>query len=611
MKTNYTELKKQSFSSYTIDDWTVLAKGTLKNKPMDSLMTKTYEGITLKPLYVKEDLEFIHIDQDPGTHLRIRGYNAISNQLKPWRMAQNIKKRDWSEVKALLKNALASGQDCLSFDVDYLNNMVEVDFSEFKNTPMFLRTTEHFQTLIEKVLKGGQTETTGVIATDLISSKLNQGKINADDSYLLENWSLQILQAKQSLPNIKTILIDVTPYHNGGANAVQELAIALSEAVFYIEHMKNHGWNPEQTIQKLVFHFGIGGNFFMEIAKLRAFRAVFTTIEKAYDLSDIESVTVSAETSAFTKSVIDPYVNMLRAGNEAFAAILGGVEYLHVTPFDQVFQENDDFSARIARNTQLILKEEAHLNSAVDPAGGSYYVESLTNELIEKAWELFQKIDSIGGIIEVLRTGWLQSEINQVLNARLLDMETRKQSIIGTNVYANPSEKLLFVHSNHVKEAMDITPIYPVRIAQAYEKLRERAFDLEKKGIILCAGLICLGNLKEHKPRADFVTGVLATAGIKANWSTACKSIEDVKNYIQESNLPYYCFCGTDEMYEQYGSQIGEWMMEQYPSVRVEIAGKLTDDKMENFRNSGISDTIHLQQNMVEKLTSLLYLWEV
>ncbi|MEK5390825.1 methylmalonyl-CoA mutase family protein [Margalitia sp. FSL K6-0131] len=614
MTINHKDLKYQSFPSYTVDDWVTSVKNSLKNNTIDSLYSETYENIRLKPLYSNEDLEFTMVEQIPGANLRIRGFDSIGGQQPSWKVSQRIMNRNWDEVKTLLTRALANGQDSLSFDVDYLSNMEEIDFSELdtQNIPLFLLTKKNFQLLLEKALKIKTLAPDGVIATDPISCNLHQGELDADNPSILEKWGSQILLANQTLPSIKTILIDTTPYHNGGANAVQELAIALSEAVFYIEHMKHYGWQPSQTVKKLVYHFAIGGNFFMEIAKLRAFRALWTTIEKAYGLSSSEDrVAVSAETSTFTKTVLDPYVNMLRAGNEAFAAILGGIDYLHVSPYDEAFRENGEFSARIARNTQFILKEEAYLNKISDPAGGSYYIESLTNELIEKAWELFQKIDALGGIVEGLKSGWIQNEINQVLNNRLLDVEKRQQSVIGANVYANPTEQISFIHGTPEKGDCNIIPIYPVRIAQALEKLRERADDLVSNGKSLNAGLICLGSLKDYKPRADFVTGVLATGGIKTDWGHECTTLEDVKKYIEETKLPYYCICGTDDMYKEYGKRIGEWIHANYPSIHVEIAGRFSAEEMESYRSSGIAGSIYLHQNIVEKITSLLNLWEV
>ncbi|PKR86007.1 methylmalonyl-CoA mutase family protein [Heyndrickxia camelliae] len=614
MSTNHKDLKQQSFPTYSMDEWMTAVNNSLKNKSMDALYSNTYENIRLKPLYSSEDLDFTNIDQYSGSRLRIRGFDSPGDQPKTWRIAQKIKRQDWAEVKKILKRALENGQDSLSFDVDYLENVDDVNFSELnnQNVPYFLLTKHHFHLLLKKALEVEQSHSFGIIAMDLISCNLHQGKLEADSPPILENWSLQVLRAHRELPNIKTILIDTTPFHNGGANAVQELALALAEAIFYIEHMRNKDWEPSQVAKKLVFHFGIGGNFFMEVAKLRAFRALWTTVARAYGISPYEDrVVVSAETSTFTKTVLDPYVNMLRSGNEAFSAIIGGIDYLHVSPYDEIFHENGEFSARIARNTQLILQEEAHLKRIVDPAGGSYYIESLTNELVEKAWELFQKIDALGGIVEGLKSGWIQNDINQVLNKRLLDVETRKHSVIGANVYANPSEQISYTNTKNEKTGGTIIPITSVRIAQAFENLRERAHEMKLQGKKLCAGLICLGELKDYKSRADFVTGVLATGGITTDWGHNFRSFEEIKEFISTTKFPYYCICGTDDMYKDYAMKIGEWVQENYPAIKIDISGKFTREQMDSYCKRGISDSIYLHQNMVQKITSLLNLWEV
>jgi methylmalonyl-CoA mutase len=614
MTTDRKDLKKQMFPSYKVEDWIAIVKTSLKNETIDSLNRETYENIKLKPLYTKEDLAFLQVEQYPGFDMQTRGFHPLGYRQKPWAIAQKIVKHDWTELKQLLTNALNHGQDALSFDLDAMENVDEINFAEmdYSEIPFFLLTKNYFEPILEKVMKVANVSPFGVIATDIISSNIHKGKIVVEDSDSLNNWVDHIKEVHQSLPNIKTFLVDTTPYHNGGANAVQELAIALAEAIFYIEYMKNHEWKPEQTVNKMVFHFAIGGNFFMEIAKLRAFRTLWTTIGEAYELArDDQKVTVSAETSTFTKSTLDPFVNMLRSGNEAFAAILGGIDYLHVSPYDEVFQENGDFSARVSRNTQLVLREESHLDKVSDPAGGSYYIESLTNELVEKAWGLFQTIDAMGGIVEGLKSGWVQNEIKQVLNNRLHDVATKKQSVIGTNVYANLAEKVASSKLNREETDMSITPIIPTRLSNVFEHLRERAFLLQSNGNTPVAGLINLGKLKDHKTRADFVTSVLATAAIKAEWSQECRNLEDVKKFVQGTRFSYYCICGTDEAYKVYSKLVGEWLKEEYSSIKVDIAGKFSNEELEQLRVSGVEDSIHLNQNMIGKLTSLLDVWEV
>ena len=224
-----------------------------------------------------------------------------------------------------------------------------------------------------------------------------------------------------------------------------------------------------------------------------------------YGVADDKSkMHIAAETSSFTKTINDPHVNLLRAGNEAFAAVVGGIQYLHVSPFDEI-TGSTSVSERIARNIQLLLKEEAHLKKVIDPAGGSWYVEDLTNNLAEKAWGFFQTIEAKGGILEVLKSSWLQQEIAKVYQKKNHDVQTRKKSIVGTNVYANLDEIVTY-QKTQVKNSyftqkeysfVKVEGIPELRLSGPFEELRSKASYLEGKfGSKPTVGMICLGEFK-------------------------------------------------------------------------------------------------------------------
>lgn len=239
---------------------------------------------------------------------------------------------------------------------------------------------------------------------------------------------------------------------------------------------------------------------FYGTVKTQGFQVLWKTIADAYGIPAGEQpVPISAETANLTKSVLDPYVNILRAGNEAFAGILGGADYLHVGPFDELSGRSTDFSMRIARNTQLLLKEESFLGQVVDPAGGSYFIETLTSSLVHQGWRFFQEIDKKGGMIEVLLTGWLQGNIKRTSAGRLIDMETRKCRAVGVNVYAMAGEQVRFPAEDSSscaarKGRMKAEPLPGVRLAEKFESLRQRSHKLALKGEAPSVGLICLGN---------------------------------------------------------------------------------------------------------------------
>jgi methylmalonyl-CoA mutase len=328
---------------------------------------------------------------------------------------------------------------------------------------------------------------------------------------------------------------------------------------------------------------------------------------------------ISAKTSTFTKSIFDPYVNLLRAGNEAFAAIIGGVQYLQVTPFDSLTHSTSS-AERIARNTQLILKQEAHLGTVMDPAGGSWYLEELTNTLAEKAWEYFQKIEGQGSILNALKSGWLQQEINTVFEKKNLDIQTRKQSMIGTNIYAdlnetqpNPLQRNMnrfFANRDYALSKIEAIPLR--RLTEPFEKLRSKAKQLESKiGSTPTVGLICLGELKQHKQRLDFMKSFLAAGGVKAIESKPVFSMENAKQFILEMSTSHFCLCGTNEQYESEGKPILSSLKSEFPERIFYLAGFPELDKQLGWKEAGIKQFIHVNTNCYETLTEILADMEV
>lgn len=483
---NLKEMINHSFSEQTIEAWKQKAEESLKGKSIESLTTNTYEGILLKPLYTKEDLEKTNISQFPGSGDFRRGSTALGYRQERWEIAQRIHTNNIEEFKNRLKTSFQKGQTAIAFtpSLPILKELPQL-LADYDHHYSFSVNGARYQKEIIHVLTQTKksNEITGYVGKDPISLFAQEQGIKEDLDHVYDRLCETIQEASVLCPKLKTLLVDTTTYHNGGAHAVQELAIALATAVHHIEQLRKCGLGLEDILEKMVFHFSIGSHFFMEVAKLRAARGLWSKVTEAYGVC-VEAqgkMIISAATSWFTKTAYDPYVNLLRAGNEAFAAVLGGVQYLHVSPYNEPEGEVSAFSERIARNTQLLLKEEARLDSVVDPAGGSWYIESLTNQLIEKAWSLFLDIDERGGIVEVINNGWLQSEINEVKVKRQTDILTHKQTIVGTNKYANVKEQPLqieFYDKPH-DLSTDMELLVEERLTEPYEKLRKK-MEVEK-----------------------------------------------------------------------------------------------------------------------------------
>ncbi|WP_406686796.1 methylmalonyl-CoA mutase family protein [Rossellomorea vietnamensis] len=585
------DMKSQSFSRHTLSHWEEAAEKALKGKGISSLHTSTYENIDLKPLYTKEDIPARDRVKD-----YIPNVEGKLERASKWFIAQSIKRDSWGELTTAVKDALSRGQNCLSFSIgdlkkeEHLNQFLKEMISF--DTPTFSIDKKTSLSIIEMGEVREWKGMYGIVGFD----PLSEGEWADEDR--LEEWMKVVKEADKHLPEVKTIIVNSAPYHNRGASATQELALALCEGVAFIEAIREKGWTLERAAEKMHFHFAVGSHFFMEMAKIRAFKKLWQSVLTSYGLSEqsiAKSISISAETSRFNKSTLDSYVNILRGGGEAFSAILAGVDYLVVAPFNEVNGEVSALSERIARNTQLILGEEAHLDKVLDPGGGSYYVEWLSKEVGKRAWEEFQQVDKEGGILALLANGSIEEKIKRVRDSRILDLATRKNSMIGTNIYAN------------LEETLPISPAAGERLSLPFERVRERA---QKLGNNPTAGLIGLGELKTYKPRADFVKGFLATGGIQTHQSPDCFSKEDILRFVEETRYPYYVVCGKDEEYHDKLSMITEAVHTVDSSIVIDIAGRIPDESRSEWVRQGLNGSIYNQQNILEKLDELLTIWE-
>lgn len=477
-KMSIDEMKNGVFPSPSLEEWRLKTEQSLRGRKLESLTTDTFEGIELKPLYTREDQG--DISQYPGQADYRRGTDAVGLYKEGWKVAQKLRVRA-GKLKETLTDAISRGQTALSFEVTDETVKQFSDLEELHgHYPYSLNAKQHYSFLLGKVSHfSSHQDGKGYIGQDPVALLAENGAATDTIEAAYDELYVGSKKASTSLPHIRTLLVDTCPYHNGGANGVQELAIALSTAVTHIEELSKRGFAIETIFSKLVFQFSIGANFFMELAKLRAARVLWSRIAEAYEIDgEKHGMVISAATSSFTKTAYDPYVNMLRAGNEAFAAVLGGVQYLHVSPFNEPEGNATEFSERVARNTQLILKEEAHLTRTIDPAGGSWYVEHLTSELVRKAWDFFLLIEEKGGILEALKQGWLQEEIAAVLARRVEAVANGVQTIVGTNKYTDKDgDKLNVPRVKKELKSGVITPIPQRRLSESFEKDMEVGAD--------------------------------------------------------------------------------------------------------------------------------------
>ncbi|MBT8419380.1 MAG: acyl-CoA mutase large subunit family protein, partial [Gammaproteobacteria bacterium] len=469
-----------SFEEFPIpsyEKWREAAEKGLKGASFEKLITKTHEGIDLQPMYQQDALTGLsHVDSLPGSAPYARGTSTLGYQEKAWEVTQELTYATAKDFNEALRADLPRGQSAVNLVLDQAALMGEdpdgdvgddvgkggVSIASAQDMEQALEgvdlTQIHFlmqagaegipiaALVFAMMKKQGKSidALDGCIGMDPLGALARDGHLPRPLNGVYDGMAQLTRWASENAPNLLTISVQGHPYHDGGASATQELGFALATAVEYLREVTRRGPSVDDIAPRILFSFSIGSNFFMEIARMRAARIAWAKIVKAFGGNEeSQKMSIHARTSAWNKTLYDPYVNMLRTTTESFSGVLGGVNSMHIAPYDAVAGEPTDFSRRIARNTHTILREETNLTATVDPAGGSWYVESLTNTVARKAWEIFQEMEKAGGMFEALEKGIPQGQISEVADKRAADAAKRKAIFVGTNMYANMNDKPL------------------------------------------------------------------------------------------------------------------------------------------------------------------------
>jgi methylmalonyl-CoA mutase len=475
------------FKEPSYEEWKEAATALLKGKPFQKAMfTKTPEGITLQPIYMREVLDSLpHTDTLPGFAPYVRGTKAEGNMVQPWAICQEIYASYPKQFNEKVLHDLYRGQTALNITLDKATRYgIDCDMlnaEEVGYRGLSLSTLEDitvaFQDLVLEVLPfyinvganpipmmsllgaylkkqdQGMDELKGVIGYDPLGFLAREGDLpfSTTEAYGYMFDIMKYTLSKDS--KLRTILIEGHPYHDGGADAVQELAFAMATGAEYIREMIERGIDIEDITPHMAFSFSLGSNFFMELSKIRAARMLWSQIVKAFGGShEAQKIYIHGKTSSWTKTVYDPYVNMLRNASEAFSGAIAGVDSLDIIPFDEPIRESDEFSRRISRNVQAILQDECHFTQPIDPAGGSWYIETLTHELAEKAWAEFQEIEGEGGMLQLILNNKAQASVNAKYEEKFKNMAKRKHVWVGTNMYPNMQEEKLDTRESNLED---------------------------------------------------------------------------------------------------------------------------------------------------------------
>lgn len=584
------------------------------------LVWRTPEGFNVQPFYRREDLKGLKTTVSaPGQFPYVRG-TKTNNE---WAIRQNIcacKNARKANAKAL--EVLNKGVTSLGFCLDkeklnyhfikVLLNGIKADAININFNICPCAAPELASILVRYYGRMGYDvkHIQGSINVDPIKQMLLKGKLLSREQ-VTEKIAATVKAAK-SLPNYRVVGVNSVILNNSGAYCAQELAYALAWGADYMTMLTEAGVPNYKAANAIRFNMGIGGNYFMEIAKFRAARMLWAKIVEAYKapvftaaLKEAAKMNVSAETSRFNMTVFDAYVNLLRSQTETMSAAIAGVDEIVVTPFDVTYEQPTDFSERIARNQQLLLKEEAHFDKVVDPAAGSFYLENLTHAIATEAWKQFLAIQEQGGMYEMVAAGKVQAAIQENLTKRLADVAKRKEILLGSNQYPNFTEKAAKKIKNTdcgcgccAKHESQIPTLPIARAAEEFEALRLETETSKKQPV---AFMLTMGNLAMRIARAQFSCNFLACAGYKVIDNNGFKTVKEGIKAARKAKADIIVLCSSDDEYATLAPEA--WKELNGAKEIFIVAG--APACMEELQKLGINNFINVRSNVLETLKSL------
>ena len=616
------------FSPVSTQEWMDKITVDLKGADFEKkLVWRTNEGFKVKPFYRQEDLEGLKTTEGlPGQYPYIRGIKKDDNT---WFIRQDITVNDAAEANSKALDILNKGVDSLGFQIkakelnaEYLDTLlkdiccecVELNFSTCQRHMLQLA-----QLLVAYFQKKGYApeKLKGSLNFDPISKMMQKGK---DVSAVIATGK-ELVETLAAYPHFRCIAVNSVQLNNAGAYIYQELGYALAWGNEYLNQLIEAGVPAALAAKKIKFNFGISSNYFMEIAKFRAARMLWADIVKQYapkcPRTDCKNtgadgtcycackMVAHAETSNFNLTLFDAHVNLLRTQTEAMSAAIAGVNSITVSPFDKAYETPDDFSERIARNQQLLLKEESHLNRIVDPAAGSYYIENLTVAIAKQAWDLFLAVEEAGGMLQAVKAGSIQEAVNQSNKARHEAVSKRKEILLGTNQYPNFNElagdkrpldgcKKCGCGGEAHEEEGTLAKLETARAASEFEALR---LETENSGKRPKAFMLTIGNLAMRQARAQFSCNFLACAGYQVIDNLGFASVEEGIEAAMKAQADIVVICSSDDEYAEYAIPAFKALNGRAMFI---VAG--APACMEELKAAGIENFIHVRCNVLETL---------
>ena len=621
--------KEKLFSDFTApsrQEWMDKIQVDLKGADYQKKMVwRTHEGFAMEPFYRREDLEgMAQTDALPGQFPYVRGNKKDNNR---WYVRQNIDAADAREANAKALDLLDKGVTSLGFKIprkelsaEFIATLLEgikADAVELNFQTCQGHTVELARLLADYFNGKGYDPKSlvGSVNFDPVQKMLTKGK----DTTPLLGQLAELVQTLAPFPKFRCVCVNADTLCNAGAYTYQELGYALAWGNEYLAQMVEAGIPAALAAKKIKFNFGIGGVYFMEIAKFRAARMLWANIVKQYSpvcpREDCENtgadkfcncackMQVNATTTTYNMTVFDSYVNMLRSQTEAMSAALANVDSIVVTPFDAPYETPTDFAERIARNQQLLLQEESHFGKIVDVAGGSYFVEKLTRSLAEQAWKLFLAVEDEGGFLAAAKAGSVQKALNDTDATRHADAAKRKEFLLGTNQFPNfneksegkaPLEACGCCHSHGEGCEKPFAKLETSRLASGFETLR---LQTEQAGKQPVAFMLTIGNLAMRQARAQFSCNFLACAGYKVIDNLGFPTVEEGVEAAMKAGADIVVLCSSDDEYAEYAVPAFKALGGRAMFV---VAG--APACMDDLKAAGIENFIHVRVDQLQTL---------
>ncbi|MBN1413608.1 MAG: methylmalonyl-CoA mutase small subunit [Bacteroidales bacterium] len=627
-----------AFPPVSTSEWEAKIKEDLKGGDYEKrLVWKTTEGFRIKPYYRAEDLGDLCYQQTlPGEFPFLRGTNINHNS---WKIRQQVWVKD--PVNANRKALDLMEKGCTSIDFvftkdsgpskfpfavllhDFPLNTIELNFSGYDadvSVEMLVAWLRNINLKNE--------ELNGSVNFDPLGRLCTKGNFTYDSDILSIKTLLNLIKDSAHLPRFRTIGINARNFANAGSSVIQELAFGLAMGAEYLDILTEKGLSVMEAAGTMGFHFAVSSNYFLEIAKFRASRLLWSRIVEAFDQTCKAPMHIHAETAKWNMTVYDPYVNMLRTTTESMSAILAGVDALTVIPFDMTFKKPSAFAERIARNQQIILKEEAYFDKVIDPAAGSYYIESLTESVAMACWNLFLEVQRKGGFVSAMKQGFIQEQVSENAKRRKQAIATRSELSLGTNHFPDfneiYSQKPLDCVTgcsciykdreyNHETEACHcdcregtcdcsccnearriVQPLQLSRGTREFEKLRLSA-DLG--GYRPKVFMLTIGNLSMRLVRSQFSCNFFACGGYEVIDNIGFSTLDEGLQAAFEAKAEVIVLCSSDEENAVFAPEAYKKIGET--SILV-IAG--IPPCMEELKATGIKYFIHTHSDALEIL---------